>query len=52
MPKVYAFSHSDAVRTYELTWAIREASERTREARLKASTEAGKAEAESKILSG
>lgn len=44
-------TYDDAVRTYELTWAIREASERTREARLKASTEAGKAEAEDKILS-
>jgi hypothetical protein len=33
----------DAVRTYELTWAIRQASERSREAKLKASREAGKA---------
>ncbi|KAF8350761.1 putative oxidoreductase C terminal-domain-containing protein [Amanita rubescens] len=44
-------SYDDAVRTYELTWSIREASERTREARLKASTEAGKVEAEGRILS-
>lgn len=32
----------DAVKTYELTWAIRLASERSREAKLKASREAGK----------
>jgi len=36
-------SYDDAVRTYELTWAIREASERSRAAKLKASNEAGKA---------
>ncbi|KIL69691.1 hypothetical protein M378DRAFT_175828 [Amanita muscaria Koide BX008] len=36
-------TYDDAVRTYELTWAIREASERTRAERLKASAEAAKA---------
>ena len=34
---------SDAVRTYEFTWAIRKASERSREAKLKASAEAAAA---------
>lgn len=33
----------DALRTYELTWAIREASERSRAKKLKASNEAAKA---------
>jgi hypothetical protein len=33
---------ADAVRTYELTWAIREASERSRAAKLRASAEAAK----------
>jgi len=33
-------SYEDAVRTYEFTWAIREASERSRAAKLKASNEA------------
>ncbi|KAJ7774767.1 putative oxidoreductase C terminal-domain-containing protein [Mycena metata] len=37
-------TYEDAVRTYELTWAIREASERSREAKLKASAEAGQAQ--------
>ncbi|KAJ7582770.1 putative oxidoreductase C terminal-domain-containing protein [Mycena floridula] len=36
-------TYDDAVRTYELTWAIRTASERSRAAKLKASAEAGKA---------
>jgi hypothetical protein len=30
----------DAVKTYEFTWAIRKASERSREAKLKASADA------------
>jgi len=33
---------ADAVRTYELTWAIRKASERSRAAKLEASAEAAK----------
>jgi hypothetical protein len=33
----------DAVRTYEFTWAIRKASERSREAKLKASADAAAA---------
>ncbi|KAJ7940692.1 putative oxidoreductase C terminal-domain-containing protein [Mycena leptocephala] len=37
-------TYEDAVRTYELTWAIREASERSRAAKLQASAEAGKAQ--------
>ncbi|KAF8628459.1 hypothetical protein AX15_003971 [Amanita polypyramis BW_CC] len=38
-------TYDDAVRTYELTWAIREASELSRTARLKAIAEAGNVEA-------
>ncbi|KAF8636488.1 hypothetical protein AX17_003303 [Amanita inopinata Kibby_2008] len=45
-------TYDDAVRTYELTWAIREASQRSRMARLKASAEAGKAEAKVQESSG
>jgi len=39
-------TYDDAVRTYELTWAIREASERTRTERPKASAESVKIETE------
>lgn len=49
-PSYYLFSMSilifffvDAVRTYELTWAIREASEHSRAQKLKASAEAAAA---------
>ncbi|KAG6903228.1 hypothetical protein C0995_002771 [Termitomyces sp. Mi166 len=37
-------TYDDAVRTYELTWAIRQAAERSRAAKLQASAEAAKAE--------
>ncbi|KAK2466970.1 hypothetical protein APHAL10511_001228 [Amanita phalloides] len=43
-------TYDDAVRTYELTWAIREASERSRKAKLKVSNEVGKADAVGKTL--
>ena len=45
-------SFKDAVRTYELTWAIREASELSRAARLKTIAEAGNVETGSEKLSG
>ncbi|GLB35013.1 putative oxidoreductase C terminal [Lyophyllum shimeji] len=37
-------SYEDAVKTYELTWAIREASERSRAAKLQAGADAAKAQ--------
>lgn len=36
---------ADAVKTYELTWAIREATERSRAEKLRRSAKAAKAEA-------
>lgn len=40
---------ADAVRTYELTWAIREASERSRAAKLRASAEAASVQKAEKV---
>ena len=40
---------ADAVRTYELTWAIREASEQARAAKLRASAEAAKVQKTEKV---